>query len=280
MASQKLPISVLILTYNEEKNIDDCLGSVSWADEIFIIDSGSTDRTIEIGKKYTDKIYLHPFVNFAQQRNWSQENLPIKNEWIFHLDADERATPEMVLELKRIFSGDLKCDGIMVTRRTVFRDRWIKYGGHYPSYHLRVFRKNKGRSEERLYDQNYIVNGSVIEIKADLINIINPDLRLWKTRHRRWALLEAQEILLNKDRKMNIAFAGNSIERKNWLRYKVYYKLPLFIRPFIYFFYRYILRLGFLDGKEGLVFHFFHGFWYRVLVDFNILKLRREKCIS
>lgn len=274
----KLPISAIILTFNEERNIEDCLRSIyDWIDEIFIVDSGSTDRTLGVAKKYIQKIYYHPFENFAQQRNWSQENLPIKNEWIFHLDADERASPELVLELERIFSSNIDVDGFMVARRTVFRGKWIRYGGHYPVYHLRIFKKDKGRSEERLYDQNYIVNGKVLKIKGDIINIINPDIELWKMRHKKWAYLEAQEVLFNKNRIMNIKFDGSPIERRNWFRYKIYYKLPLFIRPFIYFFYRYILRLGFLDGIQGLAFHFWHGFWYRLLVDIKICRLNIRK---
>jgi len=270
----KLPISVIVLTYNEEKNIEECLKSVyDWTDEIFIVDSYSTDRTLEIARGYTDKIYQHPFKNFAQQRNWSQGNLPIRNDWLLHLDADERASPELASELKEIFSSPIDIDGFMAARKTIFQGKWIRHGGHYPVYHLRIFKKDKGRSEERLYDQNYIVNGMVLKLKADIVNIINPDIRLWKARHKQWAYLEAQEVLFNKNRIMNIKFTGNPIERRNWLRYKIYYKLPLFIRPFIYFFYRYIIKLGFLDGKEGLIFHFLHGFWYRLLVDKKIYEL-------
>ncbi len=281
MSSQKLPISVLILTFNEEANIRDCLDSVwSWADEVFIVDSGSTDKTLKIAREYTDRIYAHAFQTFAQQRNWTQDNLPINNEWVFHLDADERVTPELADELNRIFNTTVNADGFMVPRRTIFQGRWIRYGGHYPVYHLRVFKKDKGRSEERFYDQNYIVRGTVLKINADIVNWLNPDVLAWKDRHRKWALMEAREILYNKDRQMNIKFFGNPIERRNWLRYNVYYRLPLFIRPFFYFFYRYILKLGFLDGRQGLTFHFLHGFWYRFQVDKNIFNLRRKKCIS
>ena len=277
MSLQRLPISVLVLSYNEALNLGDCLESIyAWADEVFVIDSGSTDATLEIAKSYTDKIYQHPFKNFADQRNWAQDNLPIKNEWLLHLDADERVSHELALELQSIFSAPIEADGFMFSRRTIFRNKWIRHGGHYPAYHLRLFKKSKGRSEERLYDQNYIVNGRKLEIKKDLINIINPNISLWKQRHRRWAFLEAQEVLFNKDRIMNIGFHGGPIERKNWLRYRLYYKLPLFLRPFIYFFYRYIIRLGFLDGREGLVFHFFHGLWYRLIVDIEIFNARRN----
>lgn len=282
----RLPISVIILAYNEEKNMEDCLKSVyTWTDEIFVVDSGSTDKTLEIAKEFTDKIYQHAFENFAQQRNWAQDNLPIKNEWVFHLDADEMISQEMAAELQKIFSTDINADGFMAPRRTVFRGRWIKHGGHYPVYHLRLFRKNKGRSEQRLYDQNYIVTGEVLGIGGDIINVINPDLDLWKERHKKWANLEAREILFNKDRIMNIRLRGNPIEMRNWLRYKIYYRMPLFVRPFIYFFYRYILKGGFLDGRQGLIFHFWQGFWYRFLVDLKIYKLRKygnlkNKCVS
>lgn len=270
----KLPISVIILTYNEEENIEECLKSIyGWVDEIFIVDSFSTDKTLALARKYTDKVYEHAFANFAQQRNWSQDNLPIRNEWIFHLDADERVSTELACELYRLFSLPISLDGFMVTRKTVFRGRWIRHGGHYPVYHLRIFKKSKGKSEERLYDQNYIVEGKVGLIKGDIINVINPDLKAWRDRHYRWAYWEAREIALNNNRKMNIKFMGNPIEMKNWLRYKVYYNMPVFIRVFIYFFYRYILRFGFLDGRQGLVFHFWQGFWYRFLVDAKIYEI-------
>jgi glycosyltransferase involved in cell wall biosynthesis len=278
----KLSISVIILTYNEEDNIRDCLQSVyDWADEMFIIDSGSTDKTLEIAKKYTDKIYEHPFENYAKQRNWAQDSLPIKNEWVFHLDADERVSSESVSELRKIFSLYLDADGFIFPRKTIFKGRFIRHGGHYPVYHLRLFRKNKGRCEQRLYDQHFIVAGKTLKINGDIINIITPDLNLWKERHKIWANSEAEEFFLNKNKKNNIKLTANLIQRRKWLRYKIYYKLPLFLRPFIYFLYRYIIRLGFLDGKQGLIFHFWQGLWYRLRVDINIYKLmKRKKCIS
>lgn len=274
----KLPISVIILTYNEEKNIGGCLESIySWVDEIFIVDSGSEDRTLEIAKKYTDKVFYHPFGNYAKQRNWAQENLPIKNEWVFHLDADERVTQELILELKKIFSSEINIDGLMMSRKTIFRDEWIRHGGHYPIYHVRIFKRDKGRCEEKLYDQHFIVKGKVASTKGDIINIINPDLRRWRSQHEKWSFMEAQEILVNRNRMMNAKFEGNPIERRNWARYKIYYKLPLFIRPFIYFFYRFVLKLGFLDGIQGIIFHFWQGFWYRFLVDLKIYELMIRK---
>lgn len=273
----KIPISVIIITYNETGNIAECIESVrDWTDEIYVVDSGSTDDTVTIAKRYTDKIYYHPFENFAQQRNWSQENLPIRNEWVLHLDADERISSMLARELRRVFSAPVDADGFMASRRTVFRGRWIRHGGHYPVYHLRIFKKDKGRSEQRIYDQNYIVNGNVSRLQGDIVNIIDEDLKVWKMKHARWACLEAQEVVCNKERIMNMRLLGNPIERRNWLRYNLYYKMPLFLRPLAYFFYRYIIRMGFLDGREGLIFHFWQGLWYRFLVDMRICEYIRK----
>lgn len=271
----KLPISVIVITYNEEKNIKDCLGSVSGlANEVFVVDSGSTDKTPEIAAGIGALVYQHPFENFARQRNWSQDNLPLSNDWVFHIDADERVSPELAKEMRRVLSNGHDCDGFMAARRTVFRQKWIRHGGHYPVYHTRLFLKNKGRSEERIYDQNYMVAGRLERIEGDIINIINPDIKSWKARHLRWARLEAEEVLFNSARTLNLKRDGNPIEKRNWARYNVYYKMPLFIRCFIYFLYRYIIKLGFLDGKEGAVFHYLHGLWYRLRVDYEIYKLQ------
>ncbi|MCK4859033.1 MAG: glycosyltransferase family 2 protein [Candidatus Omnitrophica bacterium] len=280
----KLPLSVIILTYNEEKNIEECLKSVyDWVDEIFIVDSGSTDKTLEIAKSYTDKIYQHPFKDYGKQRNWAQDNLPINKEWIFHLDADERVSSELSEELKGIFSRAVDgTDGFLVSRKTVFMGRWIKYGGHYPAYHLRIFRKDFGRCEDRIYDQHFYVNGKLKTLKEDIIDTVTSDLDNWVSRHNRWASLEAVETIQNKvyrrthkNYKIKPDIKGNPVEKKRWLRRK-YYTLPIFIRPFFYFIYRYFFRLGFLDGKEGLIFHFLQGFWFRFLVDAKIYEMGKK----
>jgi len=158
----------------------------------------------------------------------------------------------------------------MMPRKTVFRGTWIRHGGHYPVYHLRLFKKDKGRCEQRLYDQHFIINGNIGTIRADIINIINPDLEKWKAAHKKWACLEAQEIASKRSRETEKYCKASVIEKRNWCRNNVYYKMPLFIRAAAYFLYRYLLRLGFLDGRQGLVFHFWQGFWYRMQVDKEI----------
>ncbi|MCX5686496.1 MAG: glycosyltransferase family 2 protein [Candidatus Omnitrophica bacterium] len=272
----KLPISTIIITHNEEKNVKACLDSVAgWADEILVIDSGSTDSTREIAHLYTDKIYEHPFENYARQRSWAQNSLPIRNEWVFHLDADEQVSPELLSEFCETFRYGPRVDGYMMPRKTIFRGRWIKHGGHYPSYHLRLFKKDKGGSEERFYDQHYIVNGRTAMLKGDIVNTVTPDIKALIAKCK--VVLEAREILYNDKRTLNIKLNGTPIERMNWLRYKIYYRAPLFIRPILYFLYRYFLRLGFMDGEKGLIFHFYQGFLLRFLIDMEIMKLKTLK---
>ena len=279
----KLPITAIVLTFNEEKNITECLQSIKdLCDEILIVDSGSTDKTIEIAKQFTDKIFSHPFENYSQQRNWALNNLPIKNDWILNLDADHRVMPELKEELRFLFNQGISSDinGFLISRRTMFMGRWIKYGGHYPTYHANMFRKGFGKCEEKLYDQHYIILGKQVKLKGDIIDIITDSLFNFTARHNKWSTLEA-EYQLNKEKNINVVSAklsGNAIEKRRALK-NFYEKFPLFIRPFLYFFQRYFLRLGFLDGKEGLIFHFLQGFWFRFLIDAKIWEqLKQENC--
>jgi len=280
-SKKKLPISVIILTYNEEHNIKECIESVCfWADEVFVVDSGSDDKTLEIAKLYTKNIHTHAFVNFSQQRNWAQDNLPINNEWVFHLDADERVDAKLAKELVAKFSHPTAANGLMVPRKSVFRGKWIAHGDQYPAYQMCIFKRKKGRSEERMYDQNYVVEGDINTIKGDVVNLIPADLVAWRQKHRNWAKLEAQEILFNKNRQLRMSLSNGPIESKNWLRYKLYYRMPLFFRGFAYFFYRLIIKAGFLDGKEGLIYHFWQGLWYRFIVDLELCSLVISKAFN
>ncbi len=273
----KLPISAIILTYNEEKNIERCLKSIyEWVDEIFIVDSYSKDKTIEIARKYTDKIYEHEFINYSEQRNWAQKNLPLKNEFVFHIDADEWVSKKLMDELFNIFENKEfeKYDGFLIPRKTIFYGKWIKYGGHFPRYHLRIFKKDKGKCEKREYDQHFICEGKIKKLKNSIVNDIGNDISNFIIKHVRWANLEAKSIL-NQDGEIIPSLKGNPIQRMRWLRKNVYLKFPLFLRAFLYFLYRYFIKLGFLDGVEGLIFHFLHAFWFRFIVDVKIWEIKK-----
>ncbi len=271
-------LSVVILTFNEEANLPDCLASLSGLDcDVFIVDSGSTDRTLEIASREASAVLYHPFENYALQRNWAQQNLPIRSDWVLHLDADERLTPELVQEINSILKSPAPTiDGYLFRKRTIFMGRWIRHGGHYPSFHLRLFKAKKGFCEDRLYDQHFIVRGKTRALENDYEDVVSSNVLTWSTRHLRWASLEAREIsgCVSSPDTVQAELLGNPIERRRWLRNDLYGRVPLFWRAFLYWIYRYFLRLGFLDGKEGLIFHFLQGCWFRFVVDSLILESR------
>ena len=270
-------LTAVVLTYNEETNLPECLSSLRpLGCEVFVVDSGSTDRTREIAAEAGARVVEHPFENYGAQRNWALQQLPIQTGWVLNIDADERLTADLRASITRALAGPPgDTNGFLLRRRTVFMGRWIRHGGHYPSYHARLFRKGKGRCEDRLYDQHYIVEGRVEKLPGDMIDT-TPDLSSWTVRHARWAEMEAAELLLegNQRGRLTGKALGTSIERRRWQRQSIYNRFPLFLRAFLYFGYRYVLRLGFLDGRRGLVFHFLQGFWYRFQVDAFILEQR------
>ena len=172
--ADRLPISVIVLTFNEERNIGACLQAITdWAGEVWLVDSGSTDRTLEIVRHYTDKITRHPFENYSKQRNWAQANLPLVYEWVFHVDADERVSPELITSLRQFFVAEQnrQVSGCLVRRRIEFMGRHIRHGGIYPTYHCRVFRRDRGQCEDREYDQHFLVEGASVRLEADLIEV-------------------------------------------------------------------------------------------------------------
>ena len=288
----KLPISVIILTYNEELNIGNCLKSVAdWANEIIIVDSFSADKTLEIAKKHTNKIAQRTFVNQAEQFNWALDNLEIKNEWILRLDADEYLTEELKSEISEIFNirtsdvlnvPKLDINGFYIKRQVYFMGRWIRHGGYYPAWFLRLFRKGKARSEESKMDEHLVLlEGKAERLKNDFIDDNKKNLSWFIQKHNNYASREADGILRTSDvlniGTSNVQKLSGQVAKKRWLKDNFYYRLPLFCRAYLYFCYRYFIRLGFLDGKEGLIFHFLQGFWYRFLVDAKIYESKKYK---
>ena len=294
----KSPLSVIILTYNEEIHIGRLLENIAgFADEVFIVDSYSTDKTLEIAEKYEAKIIQHPFENQAQQFNWALDNLNIKNEWILRLDADEYLTPELKNEIADVLlntetsdvskiDGDVRTsdvqniNGFYIKRRVYFMGRWIKHGGYYPAWFLRLFKKGKARSEQRAMDEHIVLlDGKAEKLKNDFIDDNRKDLTWWIGKHNNYASREVEEVLKetrNKRQEINAGGISGQTARKRWMKDNFYYRLPLFFRAFWYFCHRYFFRLGFLDGKEGLIWHFLQGFWYRFLVDSKIYEMKRK----
>ena len=274
-------VSAIVLTFNEERNLPDCLASLTgWVSQVFVVDSGSTDRTVDIAREAGATVVQHPFEHYGAQRNWAIDHLPVESEWTLHIDADERITAELQASMTAALGReDAGVSGYLVSRRTMFMGRWIRHGGHYPAWHLRLMRTGAGRCEDRLYDQHFYVSGAVQKLQGDLIDTLTPDIATFTARHLRWAALEAAEHdapLEAAGRIRGRLDSDNAIEQRRWLR-DWYARLPLFVRPTAYFLYRYVVRLGFLDGRAGLVFHVLQGFWFRFLVDALILERRLRR---
>lgn len=288
MSLEKLPLSVIVLTFNEEQNIGPCLESiVPWAQEVFVVDSGSTDRTLEIVSKYGAQVLTHPFKNYSHQRNWAQDNVPLSHEWVFHIDADERVSPELVDRLHELFAetslSTQDYAGFLVRRKIIFFGRAIIHGGLYPTYHCRIFRRLAGRCEDREYDQHFLVDGRTSLIEADLLELTATSLFSWTARHNKWAQMEARELKgLGGDASVAVQgkLHGSPIERRRWLRSSVYARTPMFFRAFLYFITRYLLRGGFLDGMPGLIYHGLQGFWFRFYVDACCYELQHSSTPS
>ncbi|MCM8792438.1 MAG: glycosyltransferase family 2 protein [Candidatus Omnitrophica bacterium] len=283
MQNHKLPLSVIILTYNEENNILKCLESIyNWVGEIIIVDSYSSDRTLEIARKFTDKIYQHPFQTHAKQWNWAFKNINFSYEWCLVLDADQVVSQELSYELKELFKNlPLDIDGYYIKRKYIFNGRWIRFGGYYSRYLLRLFKiKEVFCDENELVDKHFYVKGKTKKLKNDLIeeNLNENDISFWLKKHIHYAELLAKEEMIykkNKNRLIKPYFFGSLDQKILWLK-NIYYHLPLYLRAFMYFFYRYILKLGFLDGRTGFLFHFLQGFWYRLIVDIKIKELLKD----
>jgi glycosyltransferase involved in cell wall biosynthesis len=277
-------LSVIILTRDEEAHLPVALSSLEGLNgEIFVVDSGSTDRTVAIARAAGCHVVEHPFENYAAQRNWAFDHLPIAAPWTLCLDADERLTPELVEEIKETLARqDTPNDGYMLRKRTIFMGRWLRRGGQYPAWHLRLFRSGHGRCEDRLYDQHFVVRGKVGRLDHDYVDVITSELGTFVARHNRWAELEAREILARTGAAsphvtVTARLTGTAIERRRFLRTRVYQRFPLFVRPFLFWFYGYVLRGGFLDGIEGLIFHTLQRFWFRFLIDAKIRELQRAR---
>lgn len=275
-------LTVVVLTFNEEANIEACLDSLAPVQApVFVVDSFSKDRTLDILDQRGIPYVQHAFKNYAAQRNWAQENLPEPTEWVLQIDAGETLTPGMAQWINQSFDPlRSEVDGYMFARRAIFLGRWIKYGGYHPIYHMRLYRRQLGHCENKVYDQHFVVNGktALAANGADLEDGVMSSLRDFTVAHARWAVFEAVESILAEGDKGEVEarFFGNPIERTRWLKSRVFQRSPLFLRSFLYLFHRYIIKLGFLDGKEGLIFHFLQGFWFRFLVDSTIFEIKQE----
>lgn len=266
-------LSLIVLTYNEEVNLGQCLKSMTGlARDIFVVDSFSTDSTMEVAEKYGATLMQRAFVNQAEQFNWALDNLPLQTEWIIRLDADEYVTGELKAELQDTLpSLPQEVTGLYLKRRFIFMDRWIRHGGYYPTWLLRVFRRGQARSEPRWMDEHLVLQaGQARKLTYDIVDHNHKGLMYWSERQLHYAPRELKALLQSGSHthhNLEARLLGPQASRKRWLKNRLYDRAPLFVRPCLYFIYRYVLRLGFLDGIPGLIFHFLQACWFRFLVD-------------
>lgn len=268
-------LTVIVLTFNEEKHIQRCIQSLlSITKNILIIDSFSSDKTVAISESLGAKVYQVEWPgNHAKQFQWALTNCPIETEWVMKMDADEFILPNLANEINtRLSTVDEKTSGIYVKRRVKFMNRWIKHGGYYPIWLMRIWRYKHGIMEERWMDEHVkLISGNTLKFEHDIVDDNENDLTWWISKHNNYAVKEAADIFntiysfKNYDQ-IEPKLFGTQEQRKRKLKY-FYAHTPLFLRPFIYFIWRYFIKLGFLDGRPGLIWHFLQGFWYRFLVD-------------
>jgi len=276
-------IAAIILTYNEELHIARCINSLCGvADDIIVVDSFSGDNTTEIAKELGAIVYQNTFVNQAVQFNWALENCIIKSDWILRIDADEYLENKANLNLKRSLSElSPEINGLIIRRKIIFMGQPLLHGGWYPKWNLRIFRKGSGECENRWMDEHIVLKEGVAQqVNLDFVDENLNDLSWWTSKHNNYSTREAIDYFLQKieivdNSGLRPRYWGNEAERKRWLKGK-YHAFPLFVRPLFNFIYRYFFKLGFLDGKSGLIWHFLQGFWYRFLVDAKIYEIKRR----
>jgi len=253
--------------------------------QVFVLDSGSTDRTVAIAESYGAIVQQHTFENHPKQWHHALTTFAITTPWVICLDADQVVTPELKQRLASFKSADFSViDGIYFNRKFIFKNRWIKHGGYFPFYLLKMFRYGVGYSDlQENMDHRMVVPGKTVIWKDGYIieeNFKENDISFWIAKHNRYSDLLAQEEV---ERMQNLRvqsvhpkFNGSPDERTAWLK-RLWWKTPRYIRPFLYFTHRFVFKLGFLDGRTGRMFHFMQGFWFRMVVDIKIDELLNKE---
>ncbi len=281
----KADIAVIILTYNESLHLSRALRHIEgFARQIFVVDSFSTDDTVEIARSFGAQVLQHPFQNQARQFQWAMDNAPIVTEWVMRLDADEIIEPDLGAEIvSRLATLPPEVSGVYLNRKTIFQGRFIRHGGRFPLLLLRIWRHGKARIEDRWMDEHiYLLEGRSVAFSGGFADHNLNDLAYFIEKHNNYASREALDVV---NRTLNLwdlepgVLAGESGRRqagmKRFIKEKVFNRIPFQISALAYFLYRYVIRLGFLDGSEGLVYHVLQGFWYRFLVGAKVREIEK-----
>lgn len=263
-------ITAIILTKNEEKNLPDCLRSIQgFCRRAVVVDCGSTDRTVEIAREMGADVYFHEFEYYARQFNWAIDNCGITTEWTFRLDADERVTEELARECEEILNKGT-ADGITMEATYFFMGRAINHGLS-KKRKLMIFRTGVGRIEDRRRDAHTVLSRGVsVTAKNRFLHHDFKDLSSYINRYNWYATREMLDYVEYTEGGKTDVNTDEAIRRQRKKKFGLYYKAPMFLRARLWFIYNYIFRLGFLDGKEGYIYHYLECDWYRTLVDAKI----------
>lgn len=277
-----MKLTAIILTLNEAKHLTRCLESVkSIGASALVVDSYSTDDTVRIAESHGARVIQHPFVNHATQFNWALTQLETTVEWVLRLDADECLTPMLAMELRdQLPLLGQQVHGVYCGRRMTFQGKLIRFGGIFPVRVLRLLRNGLGACENRWMDEHIKVVGATENFKGEILDDNLNSLSWWITKHNGYASREAIDLLnlqyqfMPHDSVASLRTASQA-GVKRWIKERIYARLPGGFRALVYFFYRYVLRFGFLDGSAGTAFHVLQGFWYRYLVDAKVAEVKR-----
>ncbi|MGJ0507149.1 MAG: glycosyltransferase family 2 protein [Methylocystis sp.] len=282
MGAQRLSLTVVILTLNEALHIERCLRNVlPLAERVIVVDSFSTDRTVEIARGLGADVHQRAFRNQADQFQWALDTIAISSDWVMRLDADEYLEAPLIEEMRaRLPDLPAGVTGVRLKRKVIFRDAWIRWGGYYPTSLLRLWRNGAARMEQRWMDEHLILlTGDAIDFDKDFVDHNLNDITWWTEKHNRFAtrqmvdFISLEQPLFPVDGRLAQSMTHQA-GLKRFLRNKVFARAPLYLRCVLYFLLRYFGRLGFLDGRQGFVFHFLQGFWNWMLVDAKIDEAR------
>ena len=275
-------LTAIILACNEEKNIKNCIQSLTGlAKRIIVVDSGSTDNTISIARQLGAEVFEHPWENYSKQYIWAEKAADISTKWTFRIDADESLTKESAEEIEALCAENESTDinGLVIRFKVTFMGKDLKHGGIYPFRKLLVYKTGIGYMEERNMDEHIVLKyGKSIEVKEDSLHNDYKDLSAWIDKHNKYSSREVLDYLQSKSEKVNTSGMSKGAKLKRFVKFNIYYKLPLGTRAYIYYLHRYYWKKGFLDGKEGKMFAFLQAYWYRFLVDAKIYEAQiKEK---
>lgn len=277
-------LTVIILTYNEERHIARCLKAlVGVACRVVIVDSYSSDRTIEVARSLGATVLENKFINYAVQFQWALDNGAIETPWVMRLDADELIEPDLAAEIsRRLPNLGPDIAGVNLKRKHIFMDRWVRHGGRYPLLLLRIWRHGQGRIENRWMDEHMVVwGGKTVTFEGGFSDHNLNDLTFFTDKHNKYATREAIDVLIRKydllplDEDLTRGSASQQAAVKRWIKERIYNRMPFWLGPLGYFLYRYIIQFGFMDGQAGLIYHLLQGGWYRFLVGAKIVEYDR-----